>query len=146
MQLHAIWPYFILMATVVGLAATPVFRFIDTSPKVDERYTTIDGLRGFLALSVFVFHLIVTHEFIETGRWEVPSSRFYALLGPVGVSLFFMIRVFCFGENCCARTDARAGASSISGGYSALGLCICLWCSRCFASYLLALGLGLRSQ
>ena len=96
MQLHAIWPYFILMATVVGLAATPIFRFIDTSPKVDERYTTIDGLRGFLALSVFVFHLIVTHEFIETGRWEVPSSRFYALLGPVGVSLFFMITGFLF--------------------------------------------------
>lgn len=96
MQLHAFWPYFILVAAVVGVAAMPVFRFIDTAPNADARYTTIDGLRGFLALSVFVFHLVVTQEFIETGRWELPKSRLYALLGPIGVSLFFMITGFLF--------------------------------------------------
>ena len=96
MQLHAFWPYFILVAAVVGMAAMPVFRFIDTAPNADARYTTIDGLRGFLALSVFVFHLVVTHAFIETGKWELPESRLYALLGPIGVSLFFMITGFLF--------------------------------------------------
>lgn len=45
---------------------------------------------------MFVFHIVVTHEYIETGKWEPPRTRFYALLGPVGVSLFFMITGFLF--------------------------------------------------
>jgi len=80
----------------MGVAALPLFRFTDSAPAAGARYSTIDGLRGFLALGVFVFHLIVTHRFIEAGVWEAPSFRFYALLGPVGVSLFFMITGFLF--------------------------------------------------
>ena len=96
MNLDAVWAYFVLMTAVIGIAALPVFRFLDNAPGRNERYCAIDGLRGFLALGVFVFHLVVTHAFIETGIWNVPSSRFYALLGPVGVSLFFMITGFLF--------------------------------------------------
>jgi len=88
----------VLMTVVVGFAALPLFRFIDNAPNPGARYSTIDGLRGFLALAVFVFHLLVTHRFIETGIWDVPDSRFYALLGSVGVSLFFMITGFLFWE------------------------------------------------
>jgi peptidoglycan/LPS O-acetylase OafA/YrhL len=98
MNLDAVWAYFVLMTVVVGIAALPLFRFIDNAPNPGARYSTIDGLRGFLALAVFVFHLVVTHRFIETGIWDVPDSRFYALLGPVGVSLFFMITGFLFWE------------------------------------------------
>jgi peptidoglycan/LPS O-acetylase OafA/YrhL len=61
-----------------------------------SRHASIDGLRGFLALGVFVFHLVVTYRYIQTGQWRVPTSGFYALLGPVGVSLFFMITGFLF--------------------------------------------------
>lgn len=96
MNLNAVWAYFVLMTVVLGLAALPPFRFIDTAPGPGARYSAIDGLRGFLALGVFVFHLMVTHRYIETGAWELPDSRFYALLGPVGVSLFFMITGFLF--------------------------------------------------
>ena len=98
MKLDPVWAYFVLMTVVVGIAALPLFRFIDNAPNPGARYSTIDGLRGFLALAVFVFHLLVTHRFIETGIWDVPDSRFYALLGPVGVSLFFMITGFLFWE------------------------------------------------
>jgi peptidoglycan/LPS O-acetylase OafA/YrhL len=50
----------------------------------------------------------VTHRFIETGIWDVPGSRFYALLGPVGVSLFFMITGFLFwGKMLRARGRPR---------------------------------------
>ena len=96
MHLHAPWAYFLLMTIVMAIAALPVFGVIDSAPDPNGRYRAIDGLRGFLALGVFVFHLIVTHGFIETGIWDVPRSRFYALLGPVGVSLFFMITGFLF--------------------------------------------------
>lgn len=51
---------------------------------------------GLLSFTVFVFHLVLTHGFIETSIWSNPSSRFYALLGPVAVSLFFMITGFLF--------------------------------------------------
>ena len=96
MPLEAPSAYFILMIAVIGIAALPMLRFLDDPHHLHARFAALDGLRGMLALGVFVFHLVVTHRFIETGRWEVPSSTFYALLGPVGVSLFFMITGFLF--------------------------------------------------
>lgn len=96
MNLDAVWAYFVLVTVVMGIAALPLFRFVDGVPTPSARYSALDGLRGFAALSVFVFHLVLTHRLIETGIWDVPSSRFYALLGPVGVSLFFMITGFLF--------------------------------------------------
>ena len=96
MSLDPIWAYFILSIIVIGIATLPVFRFIDSGTSSAKHYDAIDGLRGFAALSVFVFHLLITHRFIESGIWETPDSHFYALLGPVGVSLFFMITGFLF--------------------------------------------------
>ena len=80
----------------MGLVALPAFRCLDQQPAAGNRYGAIDGLRGFLALSVFAFHLVVTRRFVMTGVWQVPDSRFYALLGPFGVSVFFMITGFLF--------------------------------------------------
>lgn len=96
MNLDAVWAYFVLVTFVMGIAALPLFRFVDGTRNPDARYSALDGLRGFSALGVFVFHLVVIHRFIETGIWDVPDSRFYALLGPVGVALFFMITGFLF--------------------------------------------------
>lgn len=96
MNLDAIGGYFVVVAVVLAIMALPPFRLVDSLPNPGTRYSALDGLRGLAALSVFVFHLIVTHRFIETGIWEIPDSRFYALLGPVGVSLFFMITGFLF--------------------------------------------------
>lgn len=111
MSLHATWAYFVLMTVVMGMASLPLFRGVDNAPGPGLRYTSLDGLRGFLALGVFVFHLLVTHRFIETGVWEPPASRFYALLGPVGVSLFFMITGFLFwGKLLRAKGRPRWGA------------------------------------
>lgn len=88
--------YFVLMALVMGMAALPQFRFVDNASNSSARYSSLDGLRGFAALSVFFHHFVITHHFINTGVWVNPESRFYTLLGPVGVSLFFMITGFLF--------------------------------------------------
>jgi peptidoglycan/LPS O-acetylase OafA/YrhL len=96
MSLQAPWAYFVLMAVVMAIAATPLLRFVDATAEAGERVSAIDGLRGFLALGVFVFHLVITHRYIATGVWAVPESRFYAVLGPVGVSMFFMLTGFLF--------------------------------------------------
>ncbi len=96
MSVFSAWPYFVLMLVVLGALALPVFRAADEPPQRDQRTATLDGLRGFLALSVFVHHLMVTHGYIEHGEWTFPPSGFHTLLGQVGVGVFFMITGFLF--------------------------------------------------
>jgi len=51
----------------------------------------IDGLRGFLALSVMVHHFVVWTQVTRLGEaWSPPKINFFAQLGAGGVALFFM--------------------------------------------------------
>jgi peptidoglycan/LPS O-acetylase OafA/YrhL len=89
--------YFLTMALLLGLASTPLLRLADTPPTdVAVRVTTIDGLRGLLALAVFFHHTALWHQYLVTGERRLPPSRFYANLGPTGVSMFFMITGYLF--------------------------------------------------
>lgn len=58
--------------------------------------TNIEGLRGYLAFSVFLHHAIITHHYLNTGQWEAPAFHASTLLGEGGVSLFFLITAFLF--------------------------------------------------
>jgi len=60
------------------------------------RYQTIDGLRGFLALAVFVHHSNIWYQYLHVGNWEAPKSNLYNQFGLTSVSLFFMITSFLF--------------------------------------------------
>ena len=60
------------------------------------RLGCIDGLRGILALNVFLYHYVVTYYFFVRGQWAVPPESFYCLLGDSGVGLFFMVTGFLF--------------------------------------------------
>ncbi len=93
----SVWPFFLEIALLLGIAATPLFRAADSPPiPASNRIGAFDGLRGFLALSVFFHHTAVYHDYLRTGVWASPSSRFYLLLGPAGVSMFFMITGYLF--------------------------------------------------
>ncbi|MCR6475542.1 acyltransferase [Variovorax sp. ZS18.2.2] len=96
MSVFSVWPYVVLMGVVLVALALPVFRAADEPPSRDQRTTTLDGLRGFLALSVFVHHLMVTHGYLESGVWTFPPAGFPTLLGQIGVGVFFMITGFLF--------------------------------------------------
>ncbi len=96
MDIEGVWAYVLLMTVVVGVVTLAPFRAVDNADEASLRYASIDGLRGFLAQGVFVYHLVVTYGYIRTGEWTPPTSSFYVLLGPVGVSLFFMITGFLF--------------------------------------------------
>ncbi len=61
-----------------------------------DRFLSIDGLRGYLALFVFLHHSSIWYFYLRTGRWETPPSRLYAHLGESSVALFFMITGFLF--------------------------------------------------
>ena len=60
------------------------------------RYVAIDGVRGYLAFSVFVHHCLVTWIFLSGGRWDALPHNFENQLGATSVAIFFMITAFLF--------------------------------------------------
>ncbi len=60
------------------------------------RASHIDGLRGYLALGVFVSHAASMRQFLQFGAGGWPPSSFFTSLGTAPVSLFFMITYFLF--------------------------------------------------
>jgi peptidoglycan/LPS O-acetylase OafA/YrhL len=98
MNLVAVWPYFLLVLVVsIACSRLPPFKLVDdTRAGAGTRTETLDGLRGFLALSVFVHHFVITHRYLQSGTWDYPPSAFYTLLGQVGFGGFFMITGFLF--------------------------------------------------
>lgn len=97
MNLYDIWPYFIVVGVVLGLLARPVwFRFLDVPSGQTSHEAPLDGLRGILALSVFIHHAIISYAYVTQGRWELPPSQFYTQLGQSSVGLFFIMSAYLF--------------------------------------------------
>jgi len=97
MGFYSVIPCLFIITFLLVLASTPLFRAADSPPTdVAARVSTIDGLRGLLALAVFFHHAAIWHQYAVIGEWRVPPSRFYTNLGPGGVSLFFMITGYLF--------------------------------------------------
>lgn len=84
------------LAAVVALAsatatASVVSRFGFPLPKQDRRFGALDGLRGYLALSVLVHHFYIwVYSTRLSGHWSPPSIKFINQLGGGSVGLFFM--------------------------------------------------------
>lgn len=66
------------------------------APPEMGRYTSIDGLRGYLAFGVFLHHACVWFFYPKTSQWSVPPSHLYTHFGQSSVELFFMITGFLF--------------------------------------------------
>jgi peptidoglycan/LPS O-acetylase OafA/YrhL len=97
MGFYSSLPCLVTTALLLGLASTRLLRSADAPPTdLAVRVGTIDGLRGLLALAVFFHHAAIWHQYIIIGEWRPPPSRFYANLGPAGVSMFFMITGYLF--------------------------------------------------
>lgn len=107
MLITSVIPYFSL--SVVFFAAASLLvkqsqfyqQVVQTSTKA--KYTTFDGLRGFLALGVFFHHAVISYHYFQTGDWGDPHSRFYAFLGEGAVAFFFMITGFLFWSKAIAE-------------------------------------------
>jgi peptidoglycan/LPS O-acetylase OafA/YrhL len=76
----------------------------------DSRYPTIDGLRGYLALAVFIQHAELWWSMTQRGVWALDPSAARSL-GSIAVSLFFMVTAFLFVGK---LLDARASGRSIA--------------------------------
>jgi peptidoglycan/LPS O-acetylase OafA/YrhL len=84
-----------LVCIVAGsfLAKMKAFAFLT---KRASRFETVDGLRGFLAISVLFHHFVITYYWKTSGRWTRPPEDYYENYGKVGVAIFFMITGFLF--------------------------------------------------
>ncbi len=76
------------VATLLGALLA---RFGFPLPPGDKRVGCVDGLRGYLALSVLIHHFIIWIQVTRlNGHWAHPSVHFFDQLGAAGVALFFM--------------------------------------------------------
>jgi len=64
--------------------------------KRKDRFSTIDGVRGYLAIAVFFHHFMVTWYYKNNGIWAEPPEDYFRNYGKVGVAIFFMITGFLF--------------------------------------------------
>ncbi|MFM0488031.1 acyltransferase family protein [Paraburkholderia graminis] len=98
MTIYDVWPYFAIVAMVLLIFMLPIFSFIDepTDHDIQRRVHALDGLRGLLALSVAIHHLVTAYKYHVDGVWGWLPSGFYNQLGEAGVSLFFMVTGYLF--------------------------------------------------
>lgn len=85
-----------IAALCIALATACVLSKLFGIRPASGRFATIDGLRGLLALAVFLCHACIWYFYTRTGRWELPPSNLYTHFGQSGVALFFMISGFLF--------------------------------------------------
>ena len=89
-----------LVPAVVAVLAATFFSFL-LSRKYQpiaraDRFVSIDGLRGYLALFVFLQHASMWYFYLRSGQRQLPPAQLYTHLGPSSVALFFMITSFLF--------------------------------------------------
>lgn len=86
----------LLILLLILLWISVVSRWLQVKPQ-EGRYKSIDGLRGYLAVYVFLYHAIIWYFFLRTNKWtSPPPSVIHANLGAICISLFFMITAFLF--------------------------------------------------
>src|ERR1039457_404526 len=114
MQIENIAWYFLMIGVFVAEAALlvkvlPRQSTTGTGGADSTRLATLDGLRGILALSVFVHHCVLFHAASLTGKWENLSSAFYAQMGVLPVTLFFFITGYLFWTKLVKRPSLPFG-------------------------------------
>lgn len=86
----------LLVIVLVALATAVVIARVSGAPPAQGRFTSVDGLRGYLALCVFGHHSAIWYFYLRSGLWEHPQSNLYTHCGQSSVALFFMITGFLF--------------------------------------------------
>ncbi|MEX3999161.1 acyltransferase family protein [Paraburkholderia sp. EG285A] len=101
-MMSPISPFAVLAVLIVALATVKLLAWRFGAPQAQGRYIGIDGLRGYLALFVFVHHSCIWYFYLRTSQWLVPPSTFFTQLGQSSVLFFFMITGFLFSEKILA--------------------------------------------
>lgn len=94
--MNYIHPFFALIIFIIAYITAYVIQLKTKLAYITDRYETIDSLRGFLAIGVFISHASIWYQYIQTNVWDLPPSNLYAQFGQTGVAFFFMITSFLF--------------------------------------------------
>lgn len=94
--MHVSNPIFAIITFGIAYLTAFCIRTLFKLKSLEGRNETLDGLRGFLGLGVFIHHATIWYQYIHTNRWEAPTSKLYNQLGQTSVALFFMITSFLF--------------------------------------------------
>ena len=99
--------FWFLLVAAFALAASFALRIPALLARIDRveptRLRGLDGLRGLLAISVFVHHAYLTRHAALVGSWGTTGNAFVQALGLGSVSIFFMITAFLFWSRVIAR-------------------------------------------
>ena len=90
-------PAFAVGALILAVVALFIIdRVFGTAPVPERRFSSLDGLRGYLALAVFLHHSAIWYFYLRSAAWALPPSRLYTHFGQSSVALFFMITSLLF--------------------------------------------------
>lgn len=90
----SILPPLAVLAIAFATASLLTWKF--GAPSTRGRNSSIDGLRGYLAILVFLHHSSVWYYYLRSGHWGLPPSYLYTHFGQSSVALFFMITGYLF--------------------------------------------------
>ena len=88
-------PGFGVVAILVGLATAWILSMW-LPQQTKGRNIPLDGLRGYMAFGVFLYHSVIWYGYLRTGSWSAPASSVYRPLGDLCVKVFFMITAYLF--------------------------------------------------
>jgi peptidoglycan/LPS O-acetylase OafA/YrhL len=94
--MHPLSPFFAIIIYSIVFLTAYLFQLKYKIISNTNRFETIDGLRGSLAIGVFIHHATIWHQYLKIGKWQIPNSNLYVHLGQTTVALFFMITAFLF--------------------------------------------------
>jgi peptidoglycan/LPS O-acetylase OafA/YrhL len=86
----------LLLATAMGLRLFPTAARAVLGDDPPDRVASLDGLRGVLAICVFLHHSILAQAYYAGRPWQPPKSNFDNLLGRGAVAMFFMVSAYLF--------------------------------------------------
>ena len=95
MSLELLHPAYGVAATLVALATAAIaVRWLPVATR--GRNVPLDGLRGYMAFGVFVYHSVIWYFYLRTGTWGAPPESVYRPVGDLFVKVFFMITAYLF--------------------------------------------------
>jgi peptidoglycan/LPS O-acetylase OafA/YrhL len=94
--MSAVNPLFPVFIYVIAFLSAWLIHRLVKFPAANHRFYTIDGLRGFLSLGVFIYHAAIWQAYLQTGSWQGPPTRLLTHFGQISVIFFFMITSFLF--------------------------------------------------
>jgi peptidoglycan/LPS O-acetylase OafA/YrhL len=110
MRAFALWPGLTVFLLVIAASWTcvltiPRFKREIRQDQIDPKfYPQLEGLRGLLAVAVFVHHAVVRFLVLpQTGKWETTDSTFYSQLADAPVLMFFFLTGFLFWSKLLRR-------------------------------------------